>query len=1239
MTSRKTSTTLRDKNQSKKSRSRERTRKLFLETLEDRRLLAAEVWVDDDFNETTPGWDTTHFASINSGIAAVDDGGTVNVLPGAYTERLTIGKSLSLLGAQRGFDARGRTGAEAVVQDPDTYANPKVLIDIATGVSNVTIDGFTLQGTASLSHADNSVIRVGGSGYAAPGNPSLTISNNIIDGTYGLIFRGGAGLAVSTNEITASKTGIAVQQGPAPGASITSNTVLPAASLYSDPTGIYMTSVDGGTVSGNVASGFVSGTSGRGFQASGVQNLTVSGNTFSDARDGISIFGATTDTVQITGNTLSNNSRFGINIKGTNITITGNSFDANTTAAVSVGDTGVNSSVALSGNTYANTTTGISLVAPGSGKSNSITVSETIAGAVVGMDILGGTASVSSSALYGNTTAIRVAGGTLSLSTTDFDDSSDNTTDLRIESTAGTMTLGNGNLFAGDTFFIDNESTQSFDLSATAGTTFDETDNFRIEDKMHHRVDTDLAVGTGLITWVADNLYVTNAGTDHSIQRGIDAASGGDTVNVEAGTYSESLTANKNLTLVGDGPATTFIDGESRAGISFADPATAVTLQNLKLAGTPTALANTAGRAITLINVILIDAAPATTTIAGSSGHDNVEVRSTAGNIEVQVNGGGWTTVPSGNALAFQGLDGNDTLTVDASAGNPIPSGGISFDGGVGGSDGLVVKGKSTATTAVYTPDATTAGKGTVVIDGTSTISFTNLEPVDITGMSVASVASPPAPGTPLAGGNNLTMATGVDFLSGGTNQALRVTGTTNSGGTTIESVALWNNTTVVIDTTGTAGTDTITISSANNAHGNTNLTINTGAEAGDVITVNGVVTVAGTTTLNAPTINLNAAITNTVTGSAATVVNVDDAPSGQIQDGINVAATGATVNLAAGTYPEAVTVNKSLTLHGAGRTVTTIDVLGLPSPQNDYGIQVSASNVLIEGLKITNAHQGGINLGAVNNVTIQDNYLYNNQTDAGFARPGEICVDNVTVNGLTIQRNIIERTLSAGHSEVTGIRFDRAYSGANIQILNNEFLGKAPNTDPLVPGERLGMRRAILFKGTSISNVLVQGNTLTDVHESFYFDGTFNNQSDFDFVHNTVDRFSAALFTFYRGTFIDFDILENEFTNFVGTATEFAGSTSREPTVLWNKSWPGYSAYISNLTFTNNVVDKVVDLFTIGRRSQAAPAAGLLTNVVLSGNSLTNMQQNIDGSFTQTDGVFQSYPGAYAFGVDASSN
>ena len=106
--------------------------------------------------------------------------------------------------------------------------------------------------------------------------------------------------------------------------------------------------------------------------------------------------------------------------------------------------------------------------------------------------------------------------------------------------------------------------TQNLDVTAGTGNTFDEANNFRIEDKMHHRMDNDLAVcTTGLITWVAGNLYVTDAGTDHNIQRGIDAATSGNTVNVEAGSYTGNVsTAGKAVTLSpGSSPGQVTING------------------------------------------------------------------------------------------------------------------------------------------------------------------------------------------------------------------------------------------------------------------------------------------------------------------------------------------------------------------------------------------------------------------------------------------------------------------------------------------------------------------------------------------------------------------------------------------------------------------------------------------------------------------------------------------------------
>ncbi len=222
----------------------------------------------------------------------------------------------------------------------------------------------------------------------------------------------------------------------------------------------------------------------------------------------------------------------------------------------------------LKDNTLTNVYTGVRLrsSASASFSGNSFTNTTLLAGSVgievtdsaVATFVSGTTRNV----VQGYETGVRFAdSGSGNVAELDFDGTLDNGTDVRIDFDAGTVTFGNNVDFAGDTFYIDLLSTQNVDLASLSGIAYDVgstavlANNFRIEDLMHHRVDTDLALTNGLITWVTGNLYVTTPGgasTDSTIQRGIDAATATNTVNVENGTYNEDVVVTKSLTLLGD---------------------------------------------------------------------------------------------------------------------------------------------------------------------------------------------------------------------------------------------------------------------------------------------------------------------------------------------------------------------------------------------------------------------------------------------------------------------------------------------------------------------------------------------------------------------------------------------------------------------------------------------------------------------------------------------------------------
>lgn len=131
-----------------------------------------------------------------------------------------------------------------------------------------------------------------------------------------------------------------------------------------------------------------------------------------------------------------------------------------------------------------------------------------------------------------------------------------------------------GDLDLGNMTFGGNATTDVLHLStgdadATGATFTGAADNFAIEDRVVHVID--LGAPLGLVTWVANNVYVTANSfaapttTAANIQRGIDAVATGGTVNIGPGTFDSpsQVTITRDVTVTGVSEADTTL------GLSF----------------------------------------------------------------------------------------------------------------------------------------------------------------------------------------------------------------------------------------------------------------------------------------------------------------------------------------------------------------------------------------------------------------------------------------------------------------------------------------------------------------------------------------------------------------------------------------------------------------------------------------------------------------------------------------------
>ena len=281
--------------------------------------------------------------------------------------------------------------------------------------------------------------------------------------------------------------------------------------------------------------------------------------------------------------------------------------------------------------------------------------------------------------------------------------------------------------------------------------------------------------------------------------------------------------------------------------------------------------------------------------------------------------------------------------------------------------------------------------------------------------------------------------------------------------------------------------------------------------------------------------------------GASAATINV--VPGGSIQSAVTSAAAGDTINVAAGTYTEHVTIDKNLTIIGAGAGATIVDGSKIGTVFK-IGDTSAAKTVVLQGMTIQNGSGtsatdsstggtgtvGGGIMDIKANLTLANCVIQNNSVTYGG---GGIYVSNggtVALNGTTVTANSASKLpTSATRTLGGGILLDYGYltMGAGSYITNNSVDGSYYSGGGAVYCSGDNGSGSVTLSGGEVSGNTAHCSNTTAGYETMgggiYVDrGTFtmndglitNNKSGFGGGGVFVDAvYGPASFTMNGGT------------------------------------------------------------------------------------------------------------------------
>ncbi len=204
----------------------------------------AAVFVDDDFDAATPGWQVTHFDALQPGIHAVATGGTVTVFAGTYAEAVTVDRPMFLVGQGPGVpevDAGGAAdtlelAAEGIavlglcVRNSGTSGFASVAVrraSCAVAANAITGAGLLFGEGAHSGFAVANVVQGGTTGIHLFRADGVLVENNAVQGhaTVGISLFESHGCEVRSNQVVTSGGYGGITLNASDDATVASNTV------------------------------------------------------------------------------------------------------------------------------------------------------------------------------------------------------------------------------------------------------------------------------------------------------------------------------------------------------------------------------------------------------------------------------------------------------------------------------------------------------------------------------------------------------------------------------------------------------------------------------------------------------------------------------------------------------------------------------------------------------------------------------------------------------------------------------------------------------------------------------------------------------------------------------------------------------------------------------------------------------------------------------------------------------